>query len=335
MSPRASAWRISVTLVVAVFLFILLSNTLVNPVAGTTRDYVAEYTDASGLHRDGDVRVRGVRVGKIDSVDLARVNGQNVAQVKFTLDKKYGIVADTRLAIKFQALTGVRYIDVTNPAEGYRDRDLISKVPTSMTQPSFDVTALFNGLQPVLATLSPDEINTFTDNASSFLTGDGSGLAPLLDSIRKLTEFVTDRQQVVATLIRNLSHIADGIGGKSGKFIYIVDLLNKNVDAVNTALDEFRKDYLYSKDFFDPTVRLMHNLGLRNGINIDDSLDKAFSNLDNFFDAFKLVPVVNENIPPPGEDDETAVEPCARGNFQLPETMDVLLNGQRVVLCNR
>ncbi len=334
MSPRAATWRIGVTLAVSVLLFILLSNTLVNPVAVDTRSYTAEYTDASGLHADGDVRVRGVRVGKIDSVDLARVNGQNVAQVKFTLDNKYGIVKDTRLAIKFQALTGVRYMDVTNPAEGYRDGDLITQVPTSMTQPSFDVTALFNGLQPVLATLSPDEINTFTNNAATFLTGDGSGLAPLLDSIRKLTEFVTDRQQVVATLISNLSHVADGIGGDSQRFIHIVDLLNQNVDAVNRILDEFRKDFLYSKDFFDPVTRLLHNAGLRNGINVDDSLDRAFSNLDNFFDAFKLMPVINENIPPPGNDG-TAVEPCSRGNFQLPETMDVLLNGQRVVLCNR
>jgi phospholipid/cholesterol/gamma-HCH transport system substrate-binding protein len=334
MSSRAATWRIAVALVVAVFLFILLSNTLTNPVAVDTRTYTAEYTDASGLHQDGDVRVRGVRVGKIKSVDLARVNGQNVAQVKFTLDNQYGIVRDTRLAIKFQALTGVRYMDVTNPAEKYSDADLVTQVPTSMTQPSFDVTALFNGLQPVLATLSPDEINTFTDNAASFLTGDGSGLAPLLDSIRKLTEFVTDRQQVISMLISNLSHVADGIGGSSQKFIHLLELLNQPVDSVNKILDEFRKDFLYSKDFFDPVTRLLHNAGLRNGINVDDALDRAFSNLDNFFDAFKLVPVINENIPPPA-DDGTDVEPCSRGNFQLPETMDVLLNGQRVVLCNR
>jgi phospholipid/cholesterol/gamma-HCH transport system substrate-binding protein len=273
-------------------------------------------------------------VGKVESVDLVRRGGQNLAQVKFTLDHKYGVVAVTRLAIKFQALTGVRYIDVTNPAEGYRDADLVTQIPTAMTQPSFDVTALFNGLQPVLATLSPDEINTFTANASSFLTGDGSGLAPLLDSIHRLTEFVADRQQVVATLIHNLSGVADAIGGTSDKFIHLVDMVNQPVDSALTILDELRKDLLYSKDFFDPVTRLLHNAGFRNGINVDDSLDRAFSNLDNFFDAFKLVPVINENIPPPGNDG-TAVEPCSRGNFQLPETMDVLLNGQRVVLCNR
>lgn len=333
MSTKAAMWRVGVAVVVSVVLFILLSNTLVNPVDVHTRTYLADYTDASGLHPDGDVRVRGVRVGKVESVDLARTNGQNVAQVRFTLDNKYGVVGATRLAIKFQALTGVRYIDVTGPAERYRETDLVTHIPTSMTQPSFDVTALFNGLQPVLATLSPDEINTFTANAASFLTGDGSGLAPLLDSIRRLTEFVTDRQQVVATLMNNLSGLADAIGGTSDKFIHLIDLVNQPVDAVNGILDEFRKDVVYSKDFLDPATRLLHNAGFRNGINVDTALDRAFSNLDNFFDAFKLVPVINENIPPPG-DDGTAVQPCSRGNFQLPETMDVLLNGQRVVLCN-
>jgi phospholipid/cholesterol/gamma-HCH transport system substrate-binding protein len=333
MKPLALLWRLGLSVVVAVVLFILLSNTLKNPVAINTRTYTAEFTDASGLHPDGDVRVRGVRVGKVESVDLARHDGQNVAQVKFTLDKQYGILAISRLAIKFQALTGVRYLDVTNAAEGYAAADLVTQVPTSMTQPSFDVTALFNGLQPVLATLSPEEINTFTANAASFLTGDGSGLAPLLDSLRKLTEFVSDRQEVVATLTRNLAQVADAIDGKSKQYIHLIDLLNGPVDGALSVLDEFRKDLLY-KDFYDPVVRLLHNFGLKPGINIDDALDRAFSNLDRFFDAFKLVPVMNENIQPPGENDDT-VEPCSRGRFQLPETMDVLLNGQRVVLCNR
>ena len=333
MKIRSSLWRLGLSIAFTVGLIILLSNTLTNPVAVNTRTYTAEFTDASGLHPDGDVRVRGVRVGKIESVALARRDGQNVAQVKLTLDRKYGVVAITRLAVKFQALTGVRYVDVTNAAEGYRESDLVTQVPTTMTQPSFDVTALFNGLQPVLATLSPAEINTFTANAASFLTGDGSGLAPLLASVNRLTAFVSDRQQVVSTLIRNLSEAGDALGGTSAKFIHVIDLVNTPVDKALSILDEFRKDLLY-KDFFDPVIRLLHSAGFKPGTNVDEALDRAFSNLDRFFDAFKLVPVIDGNIPPPG-DDGTPVQPCSRGNFQLPETMDVLLNGRRVVLCNR
>jgi phospholipid/cholesterol/gamma-HCH transport system substrate-binding protein len=333
MKIRSLLWRLGLSIAFTVGLIILLSNTLTNPVAVNTRTYTAEFTDASGLHPDGDVRVRGVRVGKIESVALARRDGQNVAQVKLTLDRKYGVVAITRLAIKFQALTGVRYVDVTNAAEGYRESELVTQVPTTMTQPSFDVTALFNGLQPVLATLSPAEINTFTANAASFLTGDGSGLAPLLASVNRLTAFVSDRQQIVSTLIRNLSEAGDALGGTSAKFIHVIDLVNTPVDKALSILDEFRKDLLY-KDFLDPVIRLLHSAGFKPGTNVDEALDRAFSNLDRFFDAFKLVPVIDGNIPPPG-DDGTPVQPCSRGNFQLPETMDVLLNGRRVVLCNR
>jgi phospholipid/cholesterol/gamma-HCH transport system substrate-binding protein len=159
-------------------------------------------------------------------------------------------------------------------------------------------------------------------------------LEPLLRSVRRLTEFVSDRQEVVATLMNNLAQISDAIGGTSDEFIHLVDLANQPVDGALTVLDEFRKELLYSDEFFTPTARLLNNAGFRNGINVDDALDRAFSNLDNFFDAFKLVPVIEENIPPPANDG-TDLEPCSRGNFQLPETMDVLLNGQRVVLCNR
>lgn len=334
MKPMATLWRVGLAIVTTAVLLILLSNTLTNPVAVKTRAYTAQFTDASGLHLDGDVRVRGVRVGKVEAINLVRHNGQNVAQVDFTLDGKYGVVGATRLAIKYQALTGVRYMDITNPAEDYRAADLVTQVPTAMTQPSFDVTALFNGLQPVLDTLSPDELNTFTANAASFLTGDGSGLAPLLASMRRLTEFVADRQQVVAMLMQNLSEVSNAIGGMSAKLINIIELVNKPVDRALTILDEFRKGMLYSEDFFGSATRLLHNAGFKPGADIDTALDRAFSNLDNFFDAFKLVPVINENIPPPSED-ENSVAPCARGNFQLPETMDVLLNGRRVVLCNR
>jgi phospholipid/cholesterol/gamma-HCH transport system substrate-binding protein len=152
--------------------------------------------------------------------------------------------------------------------------------------------------------------------------------------VRRLTEFLSDRQEVVSTLMRNMSQVADAIKSKSEQFIHIIDLFNQPVDAVLLILDEFRMSWLYPKEFFDPVERLLNNAGLKPGINIDEALDRAFSNLDNFFDAFKLVPVINENIQPPGENADN-VEPCSRGRFQLPETMDVLLNGQRVVLCNR
>jgi phospholipid/cholesterol/gamma-HCH transport system substrate-binding protein len=332
MKPRAALWRFALSGAAALLLFILLANVMMQPVASETRSYIAEFTDASGLRLDADVRVRGVRVGKVNSVTLERRGGQSIAAAGFTLDKRYAVTSSTRIAIKYQTLTGLRYLDVVDPSESDPTATIVTRVPTTMTQPSLDITTLFNGLQPVLATLSPEEINTFTSNAAAYLSGDGSGLGPMLDSIRKLTEFVSDRQQVVATLMRNLSAVAETMGGHSKDLVQVLEWVNRPLDEAMKVLDELRKSDLYGPGFTQPVVRLLHAAGIKPGIDIDAALDKAFTNLDNAIEAFKRVPVMWENIGPPAQ----AGVPlsCSHGPAQLPPTMDVLLNGQKVVLCN-
>ena len=118
MKPLAALWRLAIAIIATVLLMILVSNVITNPVDTKLGAYTADFTDASGLHDGADVRVRGVRVGKVDSVELLRRSGQSLAEVAFTLDSRYGIGTDTRLAVKYQALTGLRFLDVVNAADG-------------------------------------------------------------------------------------------------------------------------------------------------------------------------------------------------------------------------
>ena len=333
IKPWGALWRFLLCAAVAAVIFIVIVNVLRQPVASETRTYTADFTDVSGLHVDSDVRVRGVRVGKVMAVNLERKAGQSIAVVKLSLDSTYWVVNGTRLAVKYQALTGLRYIDVVDPSEQQSPPDVVSHVPLSQTQPSFDITTLFNGLQPALATLSPEDIDVFTENAANFLSGDGSGLGPMLDSIRKLTEFVSNRQEVVATLMRNLSTLAETFGGHSTDFVQILDWLNRPIDASLTVLDEFRKSELYGPGFTSAAVRLLQNMGFKPGeADIDEGLDRAITVFDDYSDAFKRIPVMWDNVQPAAEPGTPL--PCSRGQARLPESLDILLNGQRVVLCN-
>lgn len=333
MKPISALWRLAVAVVVAVFLIILVSNVINQPVAAKLGAYTADFTDVSGLHTGADVRVSGVRVGKVESVELRRLSGQSIAAVAFTLDSRYSIDADTRLAVKYQALTGLRYLDVTNASDGVPAASPVKHIPTSMTQPSFDITKLFNGLQPVLSTLSPDDLNTFTANVDTFLSGDGGGLGPVLESIHTLTQFLADRQQIVATLMTNLKAVADTMSGHAKDFIQIIDWVNRPVDAALDVIDEFRKTQIFGPTFTSAVVQLLDNAGFKKGINIDDALDKAFNNVDNTMEAFKLVPVMWENIPPPSQQGRPLE--CSAGRAELPFPVEVLLNGQKVTLCNQ
>jgi phospholipid/cholesterol/gamma-HCH transport system substrate-binding protein len=313
-------------------LLIAIANVIKQPIDADSHTYTAEFTDVSGLHEGADVRLDGVRVGKVEAIQLKRVDSRSLAVVRFTLDRRFDIVSVSRLAVKYQALTGLRYMDVANAVQGGARADRVTNVPTTMTEPSFDITVLFNGLQPVLATLSPDEINTFTDNVASFLAGDGGGLGPVLDSIRKLTTFVSDRQQVIAGLVRNVAVLAEGVHGRANSLTEILDDANVPVERAMTVLDEFRKTSIY-QTLPSVITRLLTSIGVKPGIDPDKAFDKAFTNVYDFLDALKRVPAIWENISPPAQ--AGAPVPCSRGRAELPLPMDVLLNGRKVVLCNR
>lgn len=347
-------WKFAIAVLISALLLVVISNVIRQPVAGETHSYTAEFTDISGLHEGADVRVRGVRVGKVQSLALNRSQGRTVARVQFTMERRYNIVPTSRLAVKFQALTGLRYIDVANPTEG-RVPNPMTSVPTSMTVPSFDVTVLFNGLQPVLATLDPSEINIFTENVATFLAGDGNGLGPMLDSIKRLTALVSDREAVISTIMRNLQRLAVEVRGKSDEMPKVLDQVRIVADAAMTVLDEFRKSQIYGPAFTGEVSRMLDGAGLDSGqytAPVDSTpkeeivdpnykpgwdpakaFDKAITNVYNEIDGIKRIPVVWENLPEPPAGGTPA--PCSKGQAVLPIPMDVLLNGRKVLICNQ
>lgn len=229
-------WKLVVAVAVAVVLFIIIQNGIKNPVSGESEGYTARFTDASGLHANADVRIRGVKAGKVTDVSLHQKDGGATADVKFTLVKPHRLTADTKVAVKYANLAGVRYLDVTE-VDG--DGPAVRNLPTAQTIPSFDITQLFNGLQPVLETLSPQEINTFSSNALTLLQGDGAGLAPMLDSVNRLSRYAVDREKVISTLVENLSRISDSLGGKSPQIIEFMHDIQSPIDSAMTVLDQF------------------------------------------------------------------------------------------------
>ena len=82
-------------------------------------------------------------------------------------------------------------------------------------------------------------------------------------------------------------------------FISSTKLMKKPIDNLLKVLDEFRKSQLYGFEFLHTVTELLHNAGIRFGASIDTGLDRALSNLDDYTEAFKLVPVMWEDIPPP------------------------------------
>ncbi|GAC68505.1 MlaD family protein [Gordonia soli] len=324
-----SALKVIAVAAITVLLFILVINAMKNPVEGKTNSYTADFTDASGLNVNGDVRMKGMRIGKVTAVDLTEAGGRPVARVGFTMDDGHRLTENTALAIKYQNLTGVRYVDVADPKNPGRE---VESLPADKTTPSFDITELFNGLQPVLSTMNTEQVNEFSENAISLLQGDGAGLAPMLDNAQRLASFASDRQSVIETLMKNMGRIADSMGGRSQYVIQFLEAVNVPISNAMTVLEEFPKTATYGPALLEPIEQILKSLGVSPDLDVNVLLKATFHSMTDALNSFKLMPSALAGLKLSQSGSDTSKR-CSRGPAQLPTDVRVLLNGSGVVLC--
>lgn len=70
MKYRGALAGLSIFMVVAVVLTWMVYVTLRRDVPGTTVPYAAMFTDVFGLREGDDVRMAGVRVGRVEKIEL-------------------------------------------------------------------------------------------------------------------------------------------------------------------------------------------------------------------------------------------------------------------------
>ncbi|MBC7303449.1 MAG: MCE family protein [Nocardia sp.] len=332
MSTRSLLVRVATAILLMGLVLVGVLQVIERPVDGETDTYTALFTDANGLRGGDDVRLYGVQVGKVRAVELDGA----LARVRFTVTTDRALFTNTVIAIRYQNLTGFRYLDVEQPDQPAGPRDPGSVFGTDETVPDFDITRLFKGLQPVLAELSPEDLNRFATSILAVIQGDGTGLGQALGAIDTLSRYASDRQAVLSTLASNLAQVADHLGGKSGNamklltnltnlFITITDKLPGLVDFAN-GIPGVLKPLRSMLDVFGVT-------GERDG-DLDTALRRAFPDPYDAVAAFEnlpgLIQAMTQAIPPTGPD-----LACPNGGATAPAPLQILIAGQGVVLCHR
>ncbi|QTI68988.1 MlaD family protein [Gordonia polyisoprenivorans] len=316
---------------VAVLLFVLIQNAITNPTSSRTSAYSADFSDASGLRPNSDVRIRGVRVGKVSEVSLEQSGDATMARVSFSLDDNHYLTSASKLAIKYANLSGVRFVDITD-ADGSGGRT--SHVGVAQTVPSFDITTLFNGMQPALETLAPSEVNEFTQNALTLLQGNGEGLEPLMASIDKLSRYASNREQMISTLVDNLAGVAQTLGGHAPDVVQFLRDVERPIDKAMTVLDEFRKGAAYGPGLMGSINQILIGLGISDDLDVDKTIAQAFPSVQGLWTALDMLPTVAAGLSVQADAGQVSSSRCSRGVAELPATVRVLLNGSSVVVCN-
>lgn len=332
ISVGASARRLLLFGAAMVAVLALVLNAIQRPVPGETDRYSAIFTDANGLKTGDDVRMFGVPVGKVETIALQG----NQAEVGFVIRRTTQVYDNSKFAIRYQSLTGQRYLDLQQQPVPTAATAPGSTLGTDRTIPSFDVTTLFDGLKPVLATLSPEALNQFGESLLAVIQGNGTGIGPALDAIGKLSGYATDRQQVITTLIRNLSDIADRMGGRSPQLVQLLTTLADVFSALQIKVNGLVDFALTAPPVLEPLDELLATFGLTEGQDpdLDNLVHTAFPNPQDLIDVLDRMPGLLDGLRQalPATASSTDLN-CGHGRAEVPGALGILLAGRKVAIC--
>lgn len=204
MNMRSTLVKLSIFLGVTFACTLLVANTLYRPFGEGTTTYQAQFSDVVGLKAGSDVRIAGVRVGKVTGLDLQ--NGR--ATATFEVIDSQRVPADVHAHIRYADMLGARYIALKDGSTGQRlEEDAV--IPLARTKPAVDLTDLFNGFAPVFETLEPPEINQLARELVAVFQGQGGTVNSLLSHVVALTSDVAGQDQLIGEVLTGLNEVTD------------------------------------------------------------------------------------------------------------------------------
>ncbi len=230
MNTMSAAVKTAIFTVVTLLATALLGVTIANVDSRPTNPFKAVFSDAVGLTKGDEVRMAGVRVGTVSDVQL--YNGTQ-ALVSFDADTSVPVTTSTIVAIRYRNLIGQRYLALVDAAGDGATLPPHSVIPESRTQPALNLTTLFNGFRPLLAGLSPGDVNQLSFELVKVLQGEGGTVETLFSRIGSLTGTLADRDQVIGDVIDNLNAVLGPIDARDQQLSALIGNLQRFVSGLS------------------------------------------------------------------------------------------------------
>jgi phospholipid/cholesterol/gamma-HCH transport system substrate-binding protein len=158
-------------------------------------EYKAEFTEAAGLRPNDEVRVAGVKVGKVLSVELA---GDRV-QVEFRATDDARLGDRTRADIRIKTLLGRKFLMLI--PDGDEELEPGDVIPLTRTTSPYDIAEAFQDLSSSVGEIDDEQLaQSFTVLADTFRDTPDEVRASL-QGLSRLSRTLASRDQELRALL--------------------------------------------------------------------------------------------------------------------------------------
>ncbi|WP_043181526.1 MCE family protein [Streptomyces sp. NRRL F-5123] len=222
----------AVGLLVLALVGLLAYNADALPYIGGGTSYSADFTEAAGLRPGNEVRVAGVKVGKVTGVSL------DGAKVKVTFKVRHTWIGDSSTAaIGIKTLLGEKYLAV-DPL-GSRKQDPRRRIPKSRTTSPYDVTQAFDGLGKTLGAIDTQQLATSFQTISDTFKDTPGSVHSAATGLSALSQTVSSRDAQLAQLLTGSKQLTQTLSDQNGHFQSLIsdgNLLLGEIEKRRTAI---------------------------------------------------------------------------------------------------
>ena len=261
-----------VSLLVIFGLLVLVYRADSLPIVGSGPEYHAQFSEAAGLDTGNEVRIAGVKVGKVTGIALEG------SHVLVTFRAKNADIGDQSTAsIEIKTLLGEKYLSI-DPA-GDKPLESDSAIPLERTVAPYDVVQAFNQLSTTVGELDTNQLAASLRTLSDTFKDTPAEVKASLDGLSRLSVTISSRNDQLAHLLDNTNRAAGLLAQRNGDIDSILSDGTKLLDELHAREDAISR-------LLDGTRRLSHELrGLIN--DNEDHIGRTLDELDQLTDTLQ------------------------------------------------
>jgi phospholipid/cholesterol/gamma-HCH transport system substrate-binding protein len=172
----------------------------------TTTRITAYFDRSVGIYEGSEVRILGVAVGKVDSVEP---QGDQV-KVVLNVDRSYDIPADAKAAQITPSIVSDRYIQLTPAYNGGPKMARSATIPRDRTVTPVEVDQLYKSITELSDALGPNganssgAVNDLVRTSAANLAGNGEALANSITQLSRAARYLGDARGDIFDTVKNL-----------------------------------------------------------------------------------------------------------------------------------
>jgi phospholipid/cholesterol/gamma-HCH transport system substrate-binding protein len=226
----------AVTLVLIMLALLVAFNADDLPIIGGGTTYTAEFTESAGLRPGNEVRLAGVKVGDVRSVELTR----NEVVVDFRVDD-ISLGDESTVSIEIKTLLGDKYLALASAgATPQRPND---PIPRDRTRTPFDIVPAVGKLADTVDQIDTGQLAKSFAVISDTFANSPKHLRDTLSGLTRLSKTLSTRDDQLKTLLSNTANVSKTVADRDAQLqklfadaSLLLDELSARREAVSTLL---------------------------------------------------------------------------------------------------